>query len=348
LSVTLNDIARLIGASVPDGRGHLEIDGINSLKRAGPRELSFLSNPKYSRFLAETRAAAVIVAGGTSLPESSVPLVVDDPYVAFLKVLSLFDRRDPHNIADLGIDDAARIHPTARLGDGVSVGPYAVVGEDVTVGDGTVIGPCTVVMKGSTIGESCTLYPNVTVMDDCHIGDRVILHAGAVIGSDGFGFAPHEGRLVKIPQIGGVRIEDDVEIQACTCVDRAVFGETVIEKGVKVDNLVQIAHNVRIGSNTVIASQAGVSGSATIGGGVRVGGQAGFAGHIEVGDGVFVGGRAGVTKDIPGGIVISGYPANDHGEQLRIEASMKKVPELLKTVRKLKKRIEELERRLGD
>ncbi|MCD6308759.1 MAG: UDP-3-O-(3-hydroxymyristoyl)glucosamine N-acyltransferase [Candidatus Latescibacteria bacterium] len=347
MNVTLNDIARLIGASVPAGSEHREINGVNSLEQAGPRELSFLSNPKYARFFAETRAAAVIVDGGSSLPETAVPLVVDDPYLAFLKVLSLFDRRDPRSIAS-GIDENSSIHPTARLGADVSVGPFAFLGEDVEVGDGTVIGSCTVVMKGSTIGKSCILYPNVTIMDDCHIGDRVILQAGSVIGSDGFGFAPHEGRLVKIPQIGGVRIADDVEIQACTCVDRAVFGETVIEKGVKVDNLVQIAHNVRIGPGTVIASQVGVSGSTHIGGGVKVGGQAGFAGHIEVGEGVFVAGRAGVTKDIPGGIVVSGYPAINHGEHLRIEASMKKAPELFKTVRTLEKRIEELERRLED
>ncbi len=346
MSVLLGDIAVRIGASIPRGEASRVIRGITSLERATSEDISFLSNPKYTRFLSSTGAGAVIVGEGTELPDTAVPLVVGDPYVAFLMVLELFNTRDPRAIAD-GVHESASIHPSASLGKNVAVGPCAVIGEDVTIGADTLIGPSTVVMRGSSIGSACILYPNVTVMDGCVIGDRVIIQSGAVIGSDGFGFAPHEGALMKIPQIGIVRIEDDVEVQANTCIDRAVFGETVIEKGVKLDNLVQIAHNVRVGASSVFASQVGVSGSTSIGAGAHVGGQAGFAGHIEVGDGVMVGGRAGVTKDIGGGIVVSGFPARSHGEQLRLEASMKKLPELMKMIRSQEKRIQELERRLA-
>jgi len=343
MSVTLSDIALLIDADIPNDAGSIEIEGLASLESAGPRELSFLSNPRYARFFSTTEAAAVIVSKKTDVPDSLVLLVVDDPYVAFLKVLELFNTRSSHDIAR-DIDQEARIHEDAVIGDNVSIGPFAVIGRGASIGDGTIIGPCTVIMKNSKVGMGCILYPNVTIMDGCEIGDRVILHAGVVIGSDGFGFAPHGGRLQKIPQIGTVRIGDDVEIQACTCVDRAAFGVTLIESGTKIDNLVQIGHNVRIGRSTVIASQTGISGSTTIGSGVRIGGQAGFAGHITIEDGASVGAQAGVTKDVPGKETVSGYPARRHAEELRLEASLTKVPDLIKKVKNQEQRIADLER----
>ena len=185
-------------------------------------------------------------------------------------------------------------------------------------------------------------------MDGCSIGDRVILHAGVVIGSDGFGFAPHEGKLLKIPQIGHVHIGNDVEIGACTCIDRAAFGATVIKDGAKLDNLIQLAHNVRIGSYTVIASQVGISGSTTIGSGVKIGGQAGFAGHLTIENGSSIGAQAGVTKDVPHGETVSGYPAKNHMKAMRLEAALRGLPDLMKKVKKQENRIQELERKIKE
>jgi len=343
MTVRLGQIARLIGAEIPAGTEDVEISGVGSIEEAGARDVSFLANPKYAGRLGKTRAAAVIVPEGVDVPAASVPLVTDEPYFAFLKVLEFFDTRLPSDIAE-GIDSRAAVHPGARLGKDVSIGPFAVVGEGVEIGDGTIIGPCSVVLKNTTIGKGCVIYPNVTIMDGCEIGDGVILHSGVVVGSDGFGFVPRGGRLHKIPQTGTVKIEDDVEIQACTCIDRAAFGVTVIGKGSKLDNLVQVGHNVRIGPGTVIASQTGISGSTSIGGGVRVGGQAGFAGHLKVGDGVSVGARSGVTKDVSPGKTVSGFPARKHSRELRVEAALQELPELVKKVRELEKRIRELER----
>ena len=346
MSVKLVDIARLIGANIPHDAEDIEVRGITSIENAGPHDVSFLSNPRYAHYLKTTRAAAVIVPEDAVLPQASVPLAVKDPYIAFVKVLELFNDRTPADIAS-GIDPDSRIHPEAVLVEDVSVGPYAVINQGVTVGGGTVIGSCSVILKDCKIGKNCIIYPNVTIMDGCEIGNRVILHAGVVIGSDGFGFAPHEGRYFKILQIGRVRISDDVEIQAGTCIDRAVFGETVIEKGTKLDNLIQVGHNVHTGSDTVIASMVGISGSTEIGNGVRIGGQAGFAGHLKVGDKVNIGGRAGVTKDVADGETVSGFPARKHAQELRLEASLGKLPEMLSKIKAQEKKIKELEQILN-
>lgn len=342
MSKSLGDIASLIGADIPSASGGDIIDGVASLQDAGDADISFLSNKKYARFLGTTRAKAVIIPENIDVPENIVPLAVTDPYLAFLRVLEMFNDRSPHDIAD-GISERATIDPSVSIGENVSVGPGAVIGAGVTVGTGTVIGPGTVLMTDVSVGENCVLYPNVTIMDGCEIGDRVVLHAGVVIGSDGFGFAPSEGKYHKIPQIGTVRIENDVEIGANTCVDRAAFGATVIEAGTKLDNLIQVAHNVRIGPNTVLASQVGISGSTTIGKGCQLGGQAGLAGHLHVGDGASVGAQAGVTKDVQPGDIVSGYPAKHHMTAMREEAALRKLPELMCTVRDLEKRIKDLE-----
>lgn len=347
MSVTLDHICRIIGAECPSQATHEKINGISSIQDAQPDDICFLSNPKYIKHLESTAARAVIVARGTHVSGSSIPLEVDDPYVAFLKILTLFNTRNSDDIAS-GISPQAVISPDAEIGTGVSIGPLAVIGKQVKVGENSVIGAGTVILAGSKIGRDCILYPNVTIMDNCDIGNRVILHAGAVIGSDGFGFAPYEGRLIKIPQIGRVILEDDVEIGACTCIDRAVFGETIIEKGTKLDNLIQVAHNVRVGSVTVIASQVGISGSTVIGSGVKVGGQAGFAGHLTVGDGASVGARAGVTKDVPPNEIVSGYPAKNHMKAMRLEAALRNLPELIKKVRSQERRIEELEKNIKE
>jgi UDP-3-O-[3-hydroxymyristoyl] glucosamine N-acyltransferase len=344
MTVKLDTICQVIGAQFPPDTENIEIRGVASLEDAGPDDISFLTNPKYEKHLAATSARVIIVSAETILSPPFIPLAVKDPYFAFLQVLELFNSRRPEDIAR-GVHSSAIVDPGAVLGKNVSLGPGAVIGAGVSIGDDTVVGPGTVIMKNSTVGSGCILYPNVTIMDGCTIGNRVILHAGVVIGADGFGFAPHNGRFHKIPQIGTVCIEDEVEIGANSCVDRAAFGKTVVGKGTKIDNLVMVAHNVRIGSNTVIASQVGISGSTTVGNWVRMGGQAGLAGHLHVGDGAALGAQAGVTKDVPAGETVSGYPAKNHMQAMRLEAALRNLPELMKKVKLQEKRISELEQK---
>ena len=344
MTAKLDTICQVIGVPFPTDTENLDIRGVASLEDAGPDDISFLTNPKYEKHLSTTGARVIIVPAQTVLSPPFVPLTVRDPYFAFLQVLELFNSRSAKNIAS-GVHPAAFVDPAAVLGANVSLGPGAVIGAGVSIGDNTVIGAGTVIMAGSSVGTECVLYPNVTIMDGCAIGNRVILHAGVVIGADGFGFAPHDGRYHKIPQIGTVRIDDDVEIGANSCVDRAAFGQTVVGKGSKIDNLVQVGHNVRIGEHTVIASQVGISGSTSIGNWVRLGGQAGLNGHITVGDGASAGGQAGITKDVPPGETVSGYPAKNHMQAMRLEAALRSLPELIKKVKLQEKRITELEQK---
>jgi UDP-3-O-[3-hydroxymyristoyl] glucosamine N-acyltransferase len=342
MSIRLDTILRIIGSDTPSNFENIEVKGVAALEDAGPDEICFLSNPRYAKFLETTLARVVIVSKDTRVPSNCIPLVVPDPYFAFLQLLEFFNSRSTLSIAE-GIHQYAEIHLGAHLGKDVSIGAFAVVGANVSIGDKTVIGPGSVILEGSRVGNGCLFYPRVTIMDGCTIGDRVILHSGVVIGSDGFGFVPHGDHYYKIPQIGTVTIHDDVEIGANSCVDRAAFGATIVGKGTKIDNLVQIAHNVHIGENSVIASQVGISGSTSIGNWVKMGGQAGFAGHIKVGDKASIGGQAGVTKDVPSGETISGYPAMNHMLAMRLEAAMRSLPDLIKKVKAQEKKIEELE-----
>lgn len=340
----LRDIAQLLGASI-EGDPDLEILRVAKIEEAGEGAVTFLANPKYARYLASTRASAAIVGPAVTVedrPTTLPPLAlvrVADPYVGFVRVLAKF--HPPRPPLPQGIHPSAVIDPTASLGADVRIGPHAVVGARCRIGDRTMIAQCAVVCDDVQIGADCILYPNVSVREGCIVGSRCILQPGAVIGSDGFGFAPQpDGSFEKIPQMGNVVIEDDVEIGANTTVDRATLGETRIKKGVKLDNLIQVAHNVVIGENTVMAAQSGISGSTRIGRNVMVAGQVGFTGHIEVADGVKVGAQSGVHRSLTtvNGTYF-GSPAYPHREAMRIYGAFPQLPELLATVRDLVKRL---------
>jgi UDP-3-O-[3-hydroxymyristoyl] glucosamine N-acyltransferase len=349
--MTIREIAVLLGGTV-EGDEATEIRRVAKIEEAGEGDITFLANPKYTKFLGATRASAVIVANNLATEDAgfgaSRPVLVrvKDPYVSFLKALVTF--HPPAPALPPGIHPSAVIHPEATLGPDVRVGAGAVVGRGVKVGRGSMIGHGVILCDGVTVGEDCLLHPGALVREACVLGARVILQPGAVIGSDGFGFAPTaSGAFDKIPQLGIVVLEDDVEIGANTTVDRATMGETRIKRGTKLDNLIQIAHNVTVGEHTVMAAQAGVSGSTKIGSHCMVGGQVGFTGHIEVADRIKVGAQSGVHHSLiaPGGYF--GSPAMPQREAMRVMASLSHLPGALAELRELKARVEQLEREAG-
>jgi len=339
---TLSEIAAYLQASVV-GEGAVEIRDIKGLDEAGEGDLTFLANPKYRKKIATTAASAILVSAPVEGTGKNF-IVVKDPYAALARLLALFypEERDFQ-----GVSPAAFIGPGALVADGATVYPGAYVGAGARVGRGTVLYPGVYVGHGAAVGEDCILYPNVTVYRRCLIGNRVILHAGVVVGSDGFGFANPGIENRKVPQVGIVQIDDDVEIQANTTIDRGTLGKTWIQRGAKIDNLVQIAHNVVIGENSIVVAQVGISGSTRLGKRVIIGGQAGLVGHIHVGDNVMIAARAGVNKDIPSSRIMSGAPAIPHAEWLRLNAHILRLPEMHKTVQELRKKIEELEKKLN-
>lgn len=339
---TLSEIAAYLQASVV-GDGTVEIRDIKGLDEAGEGDLTFLANPKYRKKIATTAASAILVSAPVEGTGKNF-IVVKDPYAALARLLALFypEERDFQ-----GVSPAAFIGPGAAVADGATVYPGVYVGQGARIGRGTVLYPGVYVGHGASVGEDCILYPNVTVYRRCLIGSRVILHAGVVVGSDGFGFANPGIENRKVPQVGIVQIDDDVEIQANTTIDRGTLGKTWIQRGVKIDNLVQIAHNVVIGENSIVVAQVGISGSTRLGKRVIIGGQAGLVGHIHVGDNVMIAARAGINKDIPSSRIMSGAPAIPHAEWLRLNAHILRLPEMHKTVQELRKKIEELEKKLN-
>jgi UDP-3-O-[3-hydroxymyristoyl] glucosamine N-acyltransferase len=337
----LSTIAQLLGASVPHAVGEKEIDGITSPAIAGEGHITFLVKKEFRDAIAASRCAAVITRKGETV-EGKICIETDDPYVGYAKVALAFE--DTRPLFNEGTAPSAVIDPTAVIGTGCSVGPLSVIGERVTIGPNCRIGARCVIERGVTLGEGCRIDSGAVIRYDTVIGNRVIIQSGAVIGSDGFGNARDKGKFIRIPCFGNVIIEDDVDIGAGVTIDRGNFEPTVLHRGVKIDNLVHVAHNVIIGDDTAIAAQTGISGSTRIGKRVLIGGQAGFVGHIEIGDDSFVGAKAGVSKRVEPGTQVTGYPARDLMGMRRIEAAQAQLPELLKEVRRLRKEIEELKK----
>jgi UDP-3-O-[3-hydroxymyristoyl] glucosamine N-acyltransferase len=329
---TLGEIVEAVEGAF-EGDRTVEIGGVRALAEAGPGELSFLANPRYLPMLETTAAAAILVGPGVE-GDSARLIRVRDPYFALAAVLQRWFAAVP---GPKGISPDARIASTAKIGSGVSIGAFAVVGENADIGDNVIIHENVVIGAGVSIGAETVLYANTTVYHGCRIGRRCIIHSGVVIGADGYGFATHDGRHHKLPQIGIVRIEDDVEIGANTTVDRAALGETVIGEGTKIDDLVMIAHNVKIGRHCLIVAQSGIAGSTEIGDGSVLGGQAGVSGHLRLGPGVRVGAQAAVMKDWPGAVTLSGSPARPLRHFLRSQALVERLPELLERISRLEK-----------
>jgi len=333
----LSDIAHRLGG-VLEGDGDLEITAVAGLDEAGPEDISFLSNPKYAAQVATTKAAAVIVPTDWDRPATCALVRVENSDQVFAQAAELFYEAPPRPSA--GTHPAAIVDESAQLGEGVSIGANCTVEAGVVIGANTVVSPNCHIGYKTVIGSDCFLYPLVSTREFTEIGDRVIIHNGTVVGSDGFGYAVQEdGSRTKIPQIGKVVIEDDVEIGANVAIDRARFGKTRIGKGTKIDNLVQIAHNVVIGEHSVLCGQAGISGSTTVGARVIMAGQSGLAGHLMIGDGAIIGGQAGVMKDVAPKDFVIGSPAMPHLQVKKMIANTVLLP-------KLKDRIKQLEARL--
>jgi UDP-3-O-[3-hydroxymyristoyl] glucosamine N-acyltransferase len=340
--VKLRELAERLGCELR-GDGEVEVGGVAGLEQAGPGDLTFLANPRYAPLLAGTRAAAVVLAPGH---EAAVPCLFSaNPYLAFARAVALLRPAAP---PAPGVHPSAQVDPAAVLGADVHVGALAVVGPGVRLGARTVVHPHVVLYEDVEVGEDCVLHSGVQVRERCRLGNRVVVQNGAVIGGDGFGFARDgEGRHHKFPQVGIVVVEDDVEIGALTAVDRAALGETRIGRGTKLDNLVQVGHSVAIGEDSVLAGQVGVAGSTRIGNRVTLAGQVGVAGHLTIGDGVIATAQTGIPGSIEKGSVVSGYPAIENRAWLKSSAVFARLPELLKRLRELERKVESLRERLA-
>ena len=311
-----------------------------------PGAISFLSNPKYTPYIYETEASIVLVNKDFT-PEQEVKatlIKVDNAYESLAKLLNLYEMSKPKRT---GIDPRAYVAETAKIGKDVYIAPFACIGDHAEVGDNTVIHPHATVGGGAKIGSNCILYANATVYHDCRVGNNCILHAGCVIGADGFGFAPTPQGYEKIPQIGIVILEDNVEVGANTCIDRATMGATVIHSGVKLDNLIQIAHNDEIGSHTVMAAQVGIAGSTKVGEWCMFGGQVGIAGHLKIGNQVNLGAQSGVPGNIKSGSQLIGTPPMELKQYFKASIAQKSLPEMQIELRNLRKEIEELKQQLN-
>ncbi len=333
----LRELAGRLGCELL-GDGEVELRGVGGLDQAGPGDLSFLANPRYAPQLLTTRASAVIV--GKDTPSSLPRLIADNPYLAFAQAVGLLLPAQP---PAPGVDPSAVVHPSAVLGAGVHVAARAVVGARARIGARTILHPNVVLYEDAVVGEDCVLHAGVQLREHCRLGDRVVIQNGAVIGADGFGFVrDREGRYHKIPQIGVVVIEDDVEIGALSAVDRASLGETRIGRGSKLDNLVQVGHSVSVGADSVLCAQVGIAGSSRLGRNVTLAGQVGVADHVTVGDGVIATAQSGVPSAVEAKTIISGYPAIENRAWLKASAIFARLPELQRRLRELEKKLETL------
>lgn len=336
-------LADLVGGVV-SGDPSTSIAGVAPIEAAGPEHITFLANPKYQTKLAACQAAAIIVHPSLDGSIKAPLLLTENPYLAFAKILTFFEV-PPH--AGQGILPGAHVHPEAIVGENVTLSPGCVVCSGVRIGNGTCVHPNVVIGAGAVIGEDCLIHANVTIREGCILGNRVILQPGAVIGADGFGFAPEGQKYFKIPQVGHVVIEDDVEVGACSCIDRGTLGVTRIARGVKIDNLVQVAHNVHVGEDSIMVSQSGIAGSTTLGKHCTLGGQSAVAGHIRLGDNLTLAGRGGISNSVDGNQVLAGFPALPHREWLKTSMIMTHLPEMRRELKQLKQQVEELQNKLS-
>ena len=345
MEFTAKQIAELIQGRV-EGDENTAVTTFAKIEEGVPGAISFLSNPKYTHYIYDTKSSVVLINEDVELekPVSATLIRVKNAYECVAKLLQFYETMKP---AKKGIDSLAYISPKAQIGEDVYVGAFAYIGDGVVLGKGSQVYPHTVVCEGVTIGEKCILYPNVTIYQGCKLGNNVTIHAGSVIGADGFGFAPNTGGYDKIPQIGIVVIEDNVEIGANTCIDRSTMGQTIIHQGVKLDNLIQVAHNCEIGENTVMSAQAGMAGSTKIGAWCMVDGQAGFSGHIQVADKTFIGAQCGVIKNTKGdGESLIGSPAMDPKMFFKAKAIYSKLPDMYRQIAALERELKELKEKL--
>ena len=343
MEFTAKQIAELIGGRV-EGDENAAVHAFAKIEEGQEGSISFLSNPKYTHYLYDTESTIVLVNEDLELEQKVKPTLirVKNAYESVAKMLQIYASMQPKKT---GVDPLAFVSPKATIGKDVYVGAFACIGDGTVVGDGTQIHPHAVIGDGVKVGNGCLIYPNVTIYQGCRIGNNVTIHAGSVIGADGFGFAPNQEGYDKIPQIGIVIIEDNVEIGANTCIDRSTMGQTVIHQGVKLDNLIQVAHNCEVGENTVMSAQVGLAGSTKIGSWCMVGGQAGFAGHIKVADRTIVGAQCGVIGDTKGnGEQLIGSPAMDPKVYFKGMAMLRRLPDMYKEVGALRKELEELKK----
>lgn len=340
MAYSLSEIVTRFGGELLDDDG-VTVSGVAPIERAGPQEIAFVSQAKYLRDIEASQAGALILPPDGRDSSQRPRIITSNPYLYFARVSSLLN---PVPRPAPGIHPAAVVHPQAKIAATATIGAGAVIGEGASIGERSVIGPNSVVGEHVTLGDDCLLYANVTIYHHCVIGSRVILHSGCVIGSDGFGLANEQGRWVKIPQVGRAVIGDDVEVGACTTIDRGALDDTVIEEGVKLDNLIQVAHNVKIGAHTAIAACTGIAGSAKIGKHCMIGGAAMIFGHIEIADGVRISTNTLITKSLTKpGTYTSALPFSEHGEWLRNAAHMRNLDKLAGRIKELEKRISELE-----
>jgi UDP-3-O-[3-hydroxymyristoyl] glucosamine N-acyltransferase len=343
MEFTAKQIAEFIQGRI-EGNENATVHTFAKIEEGVPGAISFLSNPKYTHYIYDTQSSIVLINEDVELekPVNATLIRVKNAYDCVAKLLQLYEASKPKKN---GIDSLAFISPKAKIGKDVYIGAFAYIGDGAEIGDNTQVYPHTTIGDGVKVGNGCLFYPNVTIYQGCKLGNNVTIHAGSVIGADGFGFAPSANGYDKIPQIGIVTIEDNVEIGANTCIDRSTMGSTYIRKGVKLDNLVQIAHNVEVGENTVMSAQVGIAGSTKVGSWCMFGGQVGLAGHIQVGDKVFLGAQSGVPGNVKSNQTVIGTPPMEPKAYFRSQAIFRRLPELYRQINELQKEVDNLKKK---